>query len=118
MSPIFTNSMRALALAGVLLVAGRVPAATAQDPSPQRALLNSVPAPRLIPIVLLERSSAWAPADRPVTGEAALLVRVAGTVPSQPTPSGNVTPIDGGRALLGRWPANVARLTALSAGSQ
>lgn len=119
MSHSIITSIRALALGAVLLVAGRLPAAKAQDVTPERALLNGVPAPRATPTAFLERSSAWARHfARPVTGEAALLARVEEAVPPVRTPIGNAGPVDGTRALLGRWSADVAPLTSLSAGSQ
>jgi len=119
MSPSFITSIRALAVGGVLLIAGRVPAAKGQDVTPERALLNSVPAPRAIPTAFLDRSSAWVRhSARPVTGEVALLGRVEEPVPPIRTPIGNAGPIDGTRALLGRWPADVAPITVLSEGSQ
>ena len=117
MSRSFITPIRTLALAGVLLVAGRASAANAQDVTPERALLNSVPSPSPVGIAFFDRAPGLVhSAARPVSGETALLVRVEGAAPPE-SPSGDVAPIDGARALLGRSRPLQARATALSAES-
>jgi hypothetical protein len=118
MSRSFLTPIRTLALGGVLLVAGRVSAANAQDVTPERALLNTVAGTSSVPIAFFDRAPGLTPRPaRPVSGETALLVRVEAS-PSAESPSGDVPPIDGERALLGRSRPLEARATALSAESE
>lgn len=110
------TSIRAFATAGVLLGAALVPGVVrAQDVTPQRALLNTVPA-RSVPVAFLDRSAAFEPREvRAVSGETALMARVEAPAPPVQSPIQDAEPIDGARALLGRWRTTEDVPTALSA---
>lgn len=114
-----TTSIRALVAAGVLLAAGVVSAfAQARDLIPERALLNIVSVPAA-PIGSFNLSSPWVGRPgRPVSGETALLARVETPAPPAQTPSRDVAPINGVRALLGRSEPVETSATALSAESE
>ncbi len=110
MSRIFpTPTLRSLAVAGILSTAAlSVPAAAhAQTGGAERALLGRVAISAAVPLV-----ATWQPAVQvqglEVNGERALLARTAHGPDLDPAGAGEARatlarPVDGARALLGRW---------------
>jgi hypothetical protein len=105
--------VRVLAASAVLLAVALTPASAQAPVTPERALLNTVPAGSS---GLVARFSTFERTpSRPVDGERALLARVEEPVFTAEDSNSDSAPIDGARALLGRWaPAETPR-TALSA---
>lgn len=117
------NPIWTLAVSGLLGAAALAPTpAHAQGVTPERALLNAIPAgPSGTSIAVVARFSNFDPgAFQPVDGETALLARVEGPVPSAeyPAPDDATVPFDGERALLGRWMTAESARTVLSADSE
>jgi hypothetical protein len=110
MSPISHDLLlRSFAVAGILsLAALGTPTTAHAQTHATRALLNRVALPSVAPRMAFSQTTVPAPAADAVNGERALLARTAYGADLDPAGRGSslaplALPVDGARALLGRW---------------